>query len=121
MKVAIIGSRNFNDYEMLEYQVTNILKLLNITPSYIVSGGANGADKLAEKYAEEHNIQLNIIYPDWKTHGKQAGYLRNIQIWQSADIGIAFWDGISRGTEHSFEIAKKLNKKLIVVQYENKG
>ena len=59
MKIAIIGSRTFEAYDLL----VNALKEYNITE--IVSGGANGADSLAEKYAKENNISAKIFYPDW--------------------------------------------------------
>ena len=33
-------------------------------------------------------------------------------------MGIAFWDGESRGTQHSFKLAEKYNKKLKVVKFK---
>ena len=46
LKVAVVGGRDFNDYEKMK-------KILDeIGPDVIVSGGANGADKLAEKMNE---------------------------------------------------------------------
>jgi predicted Rossmann fold nucleotide-binding protein DprA/Smf involved in DNA uptake len=45
MKVAVIGSRSFNDYEKLKDTLSKI------SISLLVSGGANGADKLGEQYA----------------------------------------------------------------------
>ena len=60
MRVAVVGSRGFNDYLLLKET------LLNHFITRIVSGGAKGADKLAEKFAEEHGIPLDIHKPDWK-------------------------------------------------------
>ena len=51
MKVAVIGSRGFDDYERLK----KVLDTLPITT--IVSGGASGADSLSEKYADEKGIK----------------------------------------------------------------
>ena len=79
----------------------------------IVSGGAAGADSLAEKYAWANDVELAIFVPDWSI-GKQAGFIRNVEIWDNADYGIAFWDGVSKGTSHSFKLAKKQNKRLFV-------
>ncbi len=112
MKLAIIGSRNFNDYKSFENYINQIRQTYTI--ECIVSGGAKGADALAERYAKENNIPIEIYYPDWDKFGKSAGYIRNNDIWQNADMGIAFWDGISTGTSHSFKIAKKQNKKLFI-------
>ena len=58
MKVVIAGSRGFNDYNYMKNQ----LNTYNIT--YIITGGAKGADSLAEKYAKENNILIEIIKPE---------------------------------------------------------
>ena len=112
MKLAVIGSRDFNDYKLVIKYINQIRKEYNIT--HIVSGGANGADKLSEKYAKEYNIPIEIYRPDWEQFGKSAGYIRNTAIWNNADMGIAFWDGESKGTSHSFKIAKVQNKILFI-------
>jgi hypothetical protein len=112
MKVAVVGSRNFQDYDLLkqilaEYEITEI-----------VSGGAKGADSLGEKYANEHNLPIEIFKPDWKRLGRGAGPARNKTIVENADFVIAFWDGVSKGTQSSINIAKKLNKDLRIVMIE---
>lgn len=111
MKVAVIGSRSFNDYEKVKHTLSKI----NIT--LLVSGGAAGADKLGEKYADENNIAKKIFYPDWKAHGKAAGFLRNTDIINEAELIVAFWDGISKGTKDSINKAEKQGKKIIIVQF----
>ena len=105
MKVAVIGSRTFDKYE----SVYNILSKLKITE--IISGGAKGADSLAERYAKENNIPTKIFLPDWETYGKKAGFLRNTQIIEECEMVVAFWDGTSKGCADSIEKAKKTNKK----------
>ena len=109
MKVAIIGSRGFTDYEL----VKKTLKPLGIT--LIISGGAAGADTLGEKYAKENGIETLIFKPDWKTYGKIAGFLRNTDIVEASELVIAFWDGTSKGTKDSIDKANKLDKKVLIV------
>jgi len=65
LKVVIAGSRGFNDYNYMKNQ----LNTYNIT--YIITGGAKGADSLAEKYAKENNILIEIIKPEWDLYGKK--------------------------------------------------
>ena len=89
----------------------------NITE--IVSGGAKGADGFAERYAKEKNIPLKVFKAGWDKYGKRAGYIRNKEIWEYADQGIAFWDGRSRGTAHSFELSKFLGKKIKIITAPN--
>jgi hypothetical protein len=111
MRVAVIGSRGFNDYE----KVKETLSKINIT--LLVSGGAKGADLLGERYAKENNIETKIFIPDWDKHGKKAGFLRNTDIIENAELVVVFWDGSSKGTEDSINKTKKVNKKIIIINY----
>ncbi len=110
IKLAVIGSRTFNDYDLLECAIKKIS--MNIV--LIVSGGAKGADSLGEKYAHQNDIPTLIFKPDWKRYGRGAGMVRNKEIISNCDAVIAFWDGISKGTKNSLDLANKLNKYIIV-------
>jgi|SRR5690554_5527149 len=114
MKIAIIGSRTFSDYELLSNTVKSYCKANNILPKIIVSGGAKGADTLAEKFAFENNIKTVIFNPDWEQFGRNACSARNTQIVEYSDIVFAFWDEKSIGTKDSITKAEKLGKTVIV-------
>jgi len=115
----IVGSRTFSDYEMMRKKVSFLLsKQKEIT---IISGGARGADSLAEQYAKEHNLPIKIFKANWSI-GKSAGYKRNELMHEFIsnfpDRGIiAFWDNKSRGTAHNFELAKKYNTPLKLITF----
>lgn len=115
MNIAVVGSRTFNDYKKMK----EVLSSYTDKNTTIVSGGARGADRLAEKYAEEKNLPTKIFIPDWDGLGKKAGFIRNEIIVENSDMVIAFWDGQSRGTKHTIELAKKMNKKVVVFIYAN--
>ena len=119
MNLAIVGSRTFNDYELLKKETDIFIKENSTIITCVVSGGAKGADSLGERYAREYNIPTKIFYPNWDLYGKKAGYLRNIDIVKNADLVIAFWDGVSTGTKSSIKLAKEQNKILKVI-YANK-
>lgn len=108
----VVGSRTFNDYNKLSNTLDKLLQNKTNKDIIIVSGGANGADSLAERYAKEHNYKLIVFRADWNTYGNSAGYKRNDKMHQFIatfdDRGcVAFWDGVSKGTAHNFELAKK--------------
>jgi len=117
MKLAVIGSRGFHDYEFLKLEIKKFLQENNFTLTKIISGGAKGADKMAEYYATEYSIPITIFFPDWDKYGKSAGFMRNEQIINTADAVIAFWDGTSKGTLGSINLSKEKNKILKIVQY----
>ena len=113
MRLGIVGSRTFNDFDFLCEKLKDFTEI-----SLIVSGGANGADKMGELYAKLNDIPTKIFKPDWSKYGRRAGYLRNIDIVEESDVIIAFWDGKSKGTQLTFEIIEKHNKKDIENQKE---
>ena len=113
MKVAVIGSRTFNNYELLR----KVLKRFFPDAKLIISGHASGADTLAEKYAEEVGIETLIFKPDWQKMGRSAGYIRNKQIVENAQVLCVFWDAFSKGTEHSINLAKEMKKPTFIIYF----
>jgi hypothetical protein len=113
MKIAIIGSRTFSDYDFL----CLLMKTINIDIDEIVSGGASGVDSLAEHYANENNIPIKIFKAEWNKYGKAAGFIRNKLIIEYADKVIAIWDGKSKGTKNSIDLATKQNKLWILKNF----
>lgn len=118
----VVGSRSFNNYNYMCEKLNSLLQ--NKKDIIIVSGGARGADSLAERYAKEHGYELKIFNADWNTYGKSAGYRRNEEMHKfiSAPSGrdrvvVAFWDGSSKGTAHNFDLAVKYNNPIEVYRY----
>lgn len=117
MKIAIVGGRDFNDYEFLKKEVDKYIdenKISNIT---IISGGAKGADFLAEKFAAEMDFEVIVFKPNYEKYGRGATIVRNTQIIENSDIVFAFWDGKSKGSYDSIKKAEKLGKKLLIINY----
>lgn len=121
MKIAIVGSKIFDDYNIFQNYINKIFKNIDRKDIEIISGGAKGADSLAERFAKENNIKIKIIYPEWNKYGKQAGYLRNIQIIKESDMAIIFWDGKSKGTKHDIDLCEKYKKLYFVYRFDLKG
>ena len=113
MKVIVVGSRSICNYSFVSASIDSSGFLI----SEIISGVAKGVDLLGEKYAREHNIPIKQFYPDWNKYGKSAGFIRNKQMVDYADAVICIWDGVSKGTKHTIDLAKKYNKKLRVFRY----
>ena len=61
MHIIIAGSRNFNDYSVVEKEMMNYIgKFIGKLEIEIISGGATGVDTLGERFAHEHNLPLRI-------------------------------------------------------------
>jgi len=119
MKLAIIGSRGFDDYALMDRAIFSHWdpEWGGSWPELIISGGADGADNLAEAFAQRFKIRTQIFLPDWATHGKLAGFVRNKLIIEACDEVLAFWDGKSKGTANSLSIAKRLKKPTIIIYF----
>lgn len=101
MIIAVIGRRNFSDYKPPE---STLAVLPEITK--IVSGGAKGADSLAEIYADKYQLPLVVFKPDWQKYGRGAGIVRNREIIEVADMVVASGMDHSKGTASCLEFAK---------------
>jgi len=123
--LGIVGSRSFHKYKLLEKVVDNFMEINDCNVVGIVSGGAGGADTLAEMYARNRSIPIMVIKPDWKNldvpgavvkrignyrYNAKAGLDRNQKIVDESDVIIAFWDGKSKGTLDTINKASKVHK-----------
>jgi len=91
MNVAIVGSRSFEDYARLTKCVAEVLADRRILMSevQVISGGAVGADALAERYSREAlGKEPHIFAADRKQFGRTAGPKRNNEIVEAADLVI---------------------------------
>lgn len=113
MKIGIVGSRSFKNLELLKKEMKPFLNRVSL----IVSGGAKGADEMAEEWAVSNKIDTEIFYPEFKSFGRGAYRMRNIEIVRNADLIIAFWDGKSKGTDQTIGIAKKSGVPVMIVKY----
>lgn len=118
-KIIIAGGRSFNNYELLKERCDHYLSkaIMNKDNIIIVSGTANGADKLGEKYAQEKGFAIERHSAKWKELGKKAGYVRNKEMAEVSDALIAFWDNKSRGTASMINLAKERKLHVRVVSY----
>jgi hypothetical protein len=116
MNLIIAGSRGFNDYGHFK---TIMYHYLQEHPEIttIISGMANGADKLGARYAKLIGLKLIEMPANWKDHGKSAGYKRNEEMAKIAQYCICFWDGKSKGTGHMIDLAKEYKLELKIVKY----
>jgi YspA, cpYpsA-related SLOG family len=128
--IAVVGGRDFKDYDAM----CEALAQLNDKDVKIISGGANGADTLAERWANEHEKPFEAYQAEWDNfdlpgtvirkrqdgskYNATAGLHRNKIVAEKCTHMIAFWDGKSPGTRHAINTAAELGKKVKVIKYE---
>ena len=132
MKVAIIGSRRYENKKKIKDFVFK-LKQQYGDKTIVVSGGCKqGADKYAKKYALELGLQYEEYPPFHEVHNLYCTlpesrydkpfsmknfFARNKIIAGTSDIIVAFIpEGVeARGTMNVLEYAKKMDKKRIII------
>lgn len=109
MKVIIAGSRGIEDYRLVEEAV----RQAGFAVSEVVSGTARGVDRLGEMWGVRHGVPVRRFPADWARYGKRAGMVRNTAVVayvrQAPEGGalVAVWDGVSRATCHTIELARQ--------------
>ena len=132
MKVAIVGSRRYENKKKIKDFVFKLKEQYG-TDTIIVSGGAKqGADRYAKKYALELGLQYEEYPPFHDVHNLYCTmpssrysrpysiknfHARNKIIAGTSDFVVAFIpEGIiSDGTLSTLNYAKKFDKKRIII------
>lgn len=110
MKLAIVGSRAFSALGLVKSFVCK-----QEFGTVIISGGAAGVDRMAEVTAHLIGFGTMIYKAEWDKYGQGAGFKRNLTIVEKADEVVAFWDGRSKGTKHTMDLAEKAGKLRAVI------
>jgi hypothetical protein len=120
LRLIIAGSRNFEDYKLLESSLDEFIEINSLGDPdpgvLIISGLAKGADLLGVHYAKQKGYKVEEFPANWKL-GRSAGPKRNLEMAKSANACIVFWDGMSKGTANMIELAKRFQLKMLVVNY----
>lgn len=105
MEIGVVGSRSITDYEALSAALMESPRSWMDDPKFI-SGGADGVDTLAERYAERNGIPIEVIEPDWQDWSEgHPAHVRNERIVEKSGAVIALWDGQSNGTRNTIDAA----------------
>lgn len=113
MRMAVVGSRTFDDRNLLDRQLAPHRDAI----TEIVSGGAAGADLMAEAWAGENDLPVQIFRPETATSG--ACDRRNRAMVDYCDAVIAFWDGRSSGTKYTVDYAERSGKPVTTVMVKS--
>lgn len=118
--LAIIGSRTVHPEETFNQVLAWLKANIELEAiSTIVSGGARGADEVAEALARHLGIDLVVFPPEYKRYGRRGPFVRNQQIAEAADTCLAVVDkplSESKGTADCVRRFQKLGKSVWVLQ-----
>lgn len=116
LRVLVTGSRSHWEYDLVACFVQHLIETYP-RDTIFISGGAAGVDALAhhilsEKYRRKTEV-YKVTAEDWEILKGAAGFARNWKMVMRCNRVAALWDGESRGTKHTMEIAKRLGKPVL--------
>ena len=132
MKIAIIGSRQYENVRKIKNLLTDLRRKFGNELTIISGGAKDGADKYVKKYVLEFEIEykeynpahtpknlysaMSEHYYDKPYHVSQFHH-RNILIARDCDVMLAFIgkNNNSNGSMSAIKQAKKLNKPVTII------
>jgi hypothetical protein len=106
MRVLVCGGRDFNDRGAVARALDDLSRVHGPI-TWLIEGGARGADAGARAWALAHDVPALTYLADWATHGRRAGVLRNQDMLTDGkpDLVVAFPGG--KGTADMVKRARK--------------
>lgn len=101
MRILVCGDRHWRNEERIRGILEEYFSSIDGV-SFVMEGGAAGADVLAKKIAWENGIPVLEVPADWDKHGKAAGPIRNQEmLMNDPDVVLAFHNDLknSKGTK----------------------
>ena len=116
--VLVCGGRDYADYEKVFNALSDLcdkrklwsdnayaVKIAN--GLRVVTGGARGADTMAEAWAQNNGAQSKVYPADWKQFGLRAGPVRNQQMIDEEKIDLVIGFPGGSGTRDMLSRARK--------------
>ena len=104
------------DYSIVKTALDAVLKTVDKSELVVLSGHAKGADQLGEQWCFENRVKYERYLADW-SKGKSAGMIRNALMVDNATHVLALWDGVSKGTLSTIELARNKKLKVKVIKF----
>ena len=141
-KIFISGSGGFGNSETLTNLPQNIKSTLDeiIKNNHqILVGDCQGVDTLIQRYCKDNQYSnVHVYYTGYKARnsldanwtkinvptegktGRLGHMMTDLQMSKDADLGIAIWNHVSKGTGENIKNLKKQNKPVFIYDIEKK-
>lgn len=118
IKLIIAGGRDFTN-ETLARERLQAMEEMGLFPNGVelICGMAKGADSVGCTIFRMADLTIHAFKPDWDGLGKRAGFVRNAEMGNVADMALIFWDGKSKGTKHMIDYMERMGKPVYLVEY----
>lgn len=115
IRMIFAGSESFHNYELFKAAADSVIALYPSEQIEIVSGGSDGSDRLALRYARERKLELKVITADLNKYGKHAYTMRDEEMVRYATHCTVLWDVISDKARHLMRLAHRDSRVMNVI------
>lgn len=111
MKIIVAGSKYYNSKK----KIYSTIEGAGFDITEIVTGGADGVERMAEWWAKENDVPLKIFTEGVMDYKNQV-YTRYDCMADYAEGLIAIWKNKSKDTEYIIKLMKKMKKPIVVLK-----
>lgn len=118
-RVLVTGGRKYSNRKLVYAALDRLYNSDYIGRMTLIEGGAKGADRLAQDWANQAHIDVDLITceADWDRYGLSAGMRRNKDMANlKPDVCIAFLGG--RGTQNMVDLCRERNIKVHIIGWK---
>ena len=125
INLVVVGSSRFYDYGLVEDAMDKWTSE-EAHPDLVITGGASGVDYLAERWADNHNVQYAVFSEEWNAprsgleddgRGEAPTSLTN-QLLDAATHVLAFPSSTSKWTHVVIAMAEAMDIPVKVINIE---
>jgi hypothetical protein len=103
VRILVCGGRLYRDYETVSRYLIRYINPGD-RDSLVITGGATGADQLADRWCHANGVHIAKVSPLWDVYNYAAGPIRNgVMLMLQPELVIAFPGG--KGTQDMCEKA----------------
>lgn len=117
--VLICGGRDWTEPTPID-SVLRQLQALHGAALHVIHGAAPGADALADDLCTALGISATAYPADWRSHGKQAGPIRNQRMLDEGkpNLVLAYPTPTSKGT---WDMVRRARRAGVIVHVYKEG
>jgi hypothetical protein len=125
INLVVVGSSRFYDYGLVEDAMDQWTSE-EAHPDLVITGGASGVDYLAERWADNHNVQYAVFSEEWNAPRsgleddgrEEAPTSLTNQLLEAATHVLAFPSPTSKWTHVVIEMAEAMDIPVTVINVE---
>lgn len=123
LRILVVATRTYRDWPGFVRELDNAIAraLVALHNGEVVLLAPEMDAQFARRYAAERHVRLVEYTANFQADGRGAVFMRNRRLVAAAHTVVAFWDGMSRGTQFIIDLATERAVPVHVVDINARG